>query len=399
MSLSGLPPSFSETSDNTNPSRLDDIFNDSYEPQPDTTNFFFNPSADKPVPQPRRKSTAVPGITLTDVPILIASRSEEFANCHLCIGNDETLRFEDASTRQTVLSFEIAEIHMVVRDNLLVVVHKNGNEYRFQTSIDASTKLAAVLSAKQPVVVWVFADGDGEDVVVEGSTVLASLTCYSYAGKEIVASPQNSEKERKIKLTPEAVKNAVWRELVGKKRGAKFVVGSEGTGFAFEVKRFKHKGSKKKDGESVSSTDTPPLQGTVTTQQEVLPSLLTEIGIQPPPLPSKPPVSLHPELLLRDSDPRKDAINEPIETTVIPEVVETTPEPPISTVSSLEKRITDLESRLAQIESSSPPPPTPTATNTVEFAMELYANIAASTSLTPEAKETVKKIISGTLHL
>jgi hypothetical protein len=390
-----------------------------------------DPEPIAPKPRTRRYSgNGTSEISLGD-PIPVDFAEYKIHTVYLSVVNGEVLRFDDCEDGSMLCSISFSSFHLTTIGNAIAICIGNEIHSRFMGDSELYTKLCALISARHILEPLIFSFGDGEEEIQENSHVLFSQLSFCFANNELKVMIEETTDSKHLKMKAKRFEDPFLKHFKGKRAGAKFIVAIDGIGSCFEIKKVKIKTSQASDLISVTSDSsrqiTPPLLMNEIPKEEENEQIPRQIlsssstlqtrmskmgGIQLLPVEIVQPKPQEKEVAVEEEiaeapklPPRNSQLSPPSAESPkpIPAERKTSTFPETTTnYESLEKRIVELEAKVEKL-STNQSPSTSTATTTFipsesttdkyEFAMDLWAQIAASNSIPTEVKPEIKKII------
>jgi hypothetical protein len=392
-----------------------------------------DPEPIAPKPRTRRYSgNGTSEISLGD-PIPVDFAEYKIHTVYLSVVNGEVLRFDDCEDGSMLCSISFSSFHLTTIGNAIAICIGNEIHSRFMGDSELYTKLCALISARHILEPLIFSFGEGEEEIQENSHVLFSQLSFCFSNNELKVMKEETTDSKHLKMKAKRFEDPFLKHFKGKRAGAKFIVAIDGIGNCFEIKKVKIKTSQANDLISVTSDSsrqiTPPLimneipkeeenkeeqiPRQILSSSSTLQTRMSKMGgIQLLPVEIVQPKPQEKEVVVEEEiakapelPPRNSQLSPPSAESPKPIPVErkTSNFPEITTnYESLEKRIVELEAKVEKL-STNQSPSTSTATTTsippqsktdkYEFAMDLWAQIAASNSIPTEVKPEIKKII------
>ena len=103
-------------------------------------------------------------------------------------------------------------------------------------------KLVAVFSLKTKLEPMIICEGDGEGPALEDFKILFNKVSFEFSDNEFKSRDEKLESGRnsiQIYLTPENLQDPFLKHFLGKKTGTKFIVGINGVGAFFELRKLR----------------------------------------------------------------------------------------------------------------------------------------------------------------
>jgi|UniRef100_A0AC35F9P9 hypothetical protein len=392
-----------------------------------------DPESIAPKPRTRRYSgNGTSEISLGD-PIPVDFAEYKIHTVYLSVVNGEVLRFDDCEDGSMLCSISFSSFHLTTIGNAIAICIGNEIHSRFMGDSELYTKLCALISARHILEPLIFSFGEGEEEIQENSHVLFSQLSFCFSNNELKVMKEDTTDSKHLKMKAKRFEDPFLKHFKGKRAGAKFIVAIDGIGSCFEIKKVKIKTSQANDLISVTSDSsrqiTPPLiineipkeeeneeeqiPRQILSSSSTLQTRMSKMGgiqllpveiVQPKPQEKE--VAVEEEIAQAPELPPRTLLLSPPSAEFpkpIPAERKTSNFPETTTnYESLEKRIVELETKVEKL-STNQSPSTSTATTTsippqsktdkYEFAMDLWAQIAASNSIPTEVKPEIKKII------
>jgi hypothetical protein len=413
--------------DETNEHQISNDLDFRYDPS-----FVHDPEPIIPKPRTRRYSgNGTSEISLGD-PIPVDFAEYKIHTVYLSVVNGEVLRFDDCEDGSMLCSISFSSFHLTTIGNAIAICIGNEIHSRFMGDSELYTKLCALISARHMLEPLIFSFGEGEEEIQENSHVLFSQLSFCFSNNELKVMNEETTDSKHLKMKAKRFEDSFLKHFKGKRAGAKFIVAIDGIGSCFEIKKVKIKTSQASDLISVTSDSsrqiTPPLLMNEIQKEEeneqiprqilssssTLQTRMSKMGgiqllpveiVQPKPqekeIAVEEEITQAPELPPRNSQLSPPSAESP---KPIPAERKTSNFPETTTnYESLEKRIVNLEAKVEKLSTKNlfPSPstvtttsiPPQTKTDKYEYAMDLWAQIAASNSIPTEVKPEIKKII------
>uniref|UniRef100_A0A914Z9X8 Uncharacterized protein n=1 Tax=Panagrolaimus superbus TaxID=310955 RepID=A0A914Z9X8_9BILA len=362
---------------------------------------------------------------------------------YLSIVNGEVLRFDDIEDGSMLCSISFSSFRLSTIGNAVAICIGNEIHSRFMGDSELYTKLCTIISARHILEPLIFSFGDGEEEIQENSHVLFSQLSFNFFNNELKTLPEETNDSKHLKMKSKRFEDSFLKHFKGKKAGAKFIVAIDGIGSCFEIKKVKTKTSPACDMISITSdssrqispppviipdisqfddNESMPRQSILATSSALQTRMSKMGGIQLLPVeivqPKPHEKEMSPEIVQEETAPEPPPRTSP----PIPPSPLSMPSKPIpierkssifqenlqettnKNFEDLEKRITEIETKVENLSTnlssfssaanaSLPPSHSTKTTEKYEFAMDLWAQIAASSTIPSEVKPEIKKII------
>ncbi|KAE9553142.1 hypothetical protein FO519_003659 [Halicephalobus sp. NKZ332] len=406
------------------PERLNKLFADDPKSAKEL-DFTFNPSNEQTVPRPQPRRTG------TQQSIQLSSRETEFLpepaivplgesfeieftefgtqRCFISVVNGEVLKFDvfDGSLLTSV------PISLTTLDNSedILILYVDGSVFcKFIGHSEFYSKLMAVFSAKKNTKVLVFSEGDGDGFVLEGLKILFKKVSFEFSNNEFYSKdeiPENDKSSISLYMTPENLQDPFLKHFLGKRKGAKFVIGINGIGTFLELRRIR---SRKKIENNISSLEPAVVnESSNNSSTSDIRQRMEKVGAVRLPimneLKKEFPAEIqyenlpNPEELQElgnsgfqeDHSPSPEIVQKPKPAFRNPSNSSVT-SPIVNSGPSLEKRVEALEKQLAEVLNQNPPNQN-SKFEKEDFVMDVWAKIVASEKIPDSIKPEIKKLL------